>query len=404
SRVLTLMPTILNAETGPIRRRHSSDAYLAAQDRVSQTEGSWACHLCGNINYPDREVCNIKMCKGTRPDSSRWNSGSVPRRVSPPPLGHFDQRSDGRAPLFATTTEDAPTALDWSPVPITEGRSFFATEEASIGHHHVGTSHPHPYHPRPHSRAPLPVGGNWTCHSCGNVNYSDRTVCYRRQCGRPREQVEHSPVEPSIHRSSGRQTTAGVSFFAGLGDVAGSWECRACGNVNYPSRIKCNNRRCGLPREEAVVSSLTPQPARTPRGNGPQAGVDGNWLCSACGNVNYASRERCNGRGCGRPRKEVDRGALETLPTARCDGRKSVIGDWTCTRCGNLNYQSRSRCNKKSCGMPREQVEMGSPTARQGGVVEADGCWVCPACSNLNYPHRLKCNRKQCGAPRPIGP
>lgn len=36
---------------------------------------------------------------------------------------------------------------------------------------------------------------------------------------------------------------------------AGSWHCKACGNVNYPHRTHCNKRNCGVKREDAEQSN-----------------------------------------------------------------------------------------------------------------------------------------------------
>mmetsp|Transcript_72541 Transcript_72541/g.120094 ORF Transcript_72541/g.120094 Transcript_72541/m.120094 type:complete len:91 (-) Transcript_72541:120-392(-) len=50
----------------------------------------------------------------------------------------------------------------------------------------------------------------------------------------------------------------------------------------------CN--RCQTPKPSAPAPT---QPARRSYG-GPVAGVDGNWQCLKCRNVNYAMRDTCN--------------------------------------------------------------------------------------------------------------
>ncbi|KAF4672863.1 hypothetical protein FOL47_011282 [Perkinsus chesapeaki] len=91
--------------------------------------------------------------------------------------------------------------------------------------------------------------------------------------------------------------------------------------------------------------------SRTPRNSGPpRAGENGNWRCSVCGNVNYPSRDRCNGKGCGRQREEVE--AKAHAPNTRST-RDTGAGNWVCPACSNLNYAHRTRCNRKQCGLPR---------------------------------------------------
>jgi hypothetical protein len=75
----------------------------------------------------------------------------------------------------------------------------------------------------------------------------------------------------------------------------------------------------------------------------PVAGVDGNWQCRQCNNVNFASREQCN----------------------RCGG---MGGNWTCGECGNLNYAHRLRCNR--CDAAPTTGGMGGMAA-MGGMMGA---------------------------------
>ena len=106
--------------------------------------------------------------------------------------------------------------------------------------------------------------------------------------------------------------------------VDGNWQCPACNNVNFGSRDVCN--RCGFPKAElhlgttAAPKSASRPPAAAGPGPGPFApgpsdwgqpkkgapipGVDGNWKCSNCGNVNFGFRDTCN--RCGAPRSEQD--------------------------------------------------------------------------------------------------
>lgn len=88
-----------------------------------------------------------------------------------------------------------------------------------------------------------------------------------------------------------------------IAGVAGAWECPSCNNVNYAIRTHCN--RCAKPRPAQDV--LDKQASRAPavRANGePIEGVDGNWSCTACKNINFGKREACNRCGAPKPTKE----------------------------------------------------------------------------------------------------
>jgi hypothetical protein len=108
--------------------------------------------------------------------------------------------------------------------------------------------------------------------------------------------------------------------------VDGNWECTACGNVNFATRDACNLCQSPKPQYRATVSGGQPtweQPMQK-RGR-PVAGVDGNWACGSCGNVNFAHRTSCN--RCGMFKPEERRGGR---PVA------GVNGNWGCA---GLSFQ-----------------------------------------------------------------
>lgn len=245
--------------------------------------------------------------------------------------------------------------------------------------------------------------GDWTCPACGNHNYASREAC--NKCGAPKTE---SAVQASTNKAM----------------RAGDWMCPNCGNHNFASREECN--KCATPRPEELTSTYGPvggaskQPVVSPYilpgsaggaaptafagGAAPQMMKEGDWICPACSNHNYATRVECN--KCG---------------TVREGFRK---GDWICKACKNHNYANKMQCNK--CGAPRndgvmiagmqqgmmmmpmmgcmgaQMAQMQNPmgmggTAARGRV----GDWSCPQCGNHNYAQRTVCNR--CGAPKPGG-
>nr|CAG4646601.1 EOG090X0ECZ [Macrothrix elegans] len=83
---------------------------------------------------------------------------------------------------------------------------------------------------------------------------------------------------------------------------------------------------------------------------------DGDWTCpdTNCANVNFARRTACN--RCGKPKEEekprVKKLGIEIGKDA-AEKSKGLFSadDWMCTKCGNVNWARRSTCNV--CNAPR---------------------------------------------------
>merc|ERR1712187_741588 len=69
------------------------------------------------------------------------------------------------------------------------------------------------------------------------------------------------------------------------------------------------------------------------------SGKPGDWKCLHCGNMNYSSRQACN--GCAQPIGNAVRIGMEQ-------------GDWICPACGDLVFASKSAC--KICQTPKPVV------------------------------------------------
>jgi len=113
----------------------------------------------------------------------------------------------------------------------------------------------------------------------------------------------------------------------------------------------------------------------------------GGWRCTKCDNMNYAYRDKCNMRKCKAPRGDTGtrRDPCRTDEGKDQDPKRSRQmreGDWICKKCGNVNFATRVRCNMRKCQAPREE-------------------WVCPVCKNVNYKFRTHCNMRKCQAARP---
>eukprot|EP00446_Apocalathium_sp_SHHI-4_P037861 CAMPEP_0177323092 /NCGR_PEP_ID=MMETSP0368-20130122/16558_1 /TAXON_ID=447022 ORGANISM="Scrippsiella hangoei-like, Strain SHHI-4" /NCGR_SAMPLE_ID=MMETSP0368 /ASSEMBLY_ACC=CAM_ASM_000363 /LENGTH=172 /DNA_ID=CAMNT_0018782835 /DNA_START=68 /DNA_END=583 /DNA_ORIENTATION=- len=119
----------------------------------------------------------------------------------------------------------------------------------------------------------------------------------------------------------------------------------------------------------------------------------GDWMCAACGNHNFASRQAC--KQCQGPRTDGQTaGAYGAAKTAGAGHGSSPYGDrppkevevkegdWMCQECSFHNFASRVNCNK--CNALREGMKQGD--------------WVCRGCKNHNFARNMMC--KKCQSPR----
>ncbi|KAL1528911.1 hypothetical protein AB1Y20_010233 [Prymnesium parvum] len=156
------------------------------------------------------------------------------------------------------------------------------------------------------------VDGNWKCTSCGNINFVQRHGCNR--CGTakpPPEQLQAREMELMM----GVAPAGGMPRGAPVEGVNGNWRCTSCSNVNWEQRDVCH--RCQTPKppaeflmhrqmEVANATAMMAMHGKMP-GKGPVEGLDGNWRCLNCHEVNWAQREECHrckagrngGVGCG---------------------------------------------------------------------------------------------------------
>nr|CAG4645146.1 EOG090X0ECZ [Leptodora kindtii] len=83
---------------------------------------------------------------------------------------------------------------------------------------------------------------------------------------------------------------------------------------------------------------------------------DGDWTCpdASCANINFARRDACN--RCGKPKEEekpkVKKLGVEIGKDA-AEKSKGLFSadDWMCSKCGNVNWARRSTCNV--CNAPK---------------------------------------------------
>ncbi|CAN4123942.1 unnamed protein product [Withania somnifera] len=212
---------------------------------------------------------------------------------------------------------------------------------------------------------------DWTCPSCGNVNFSFRTTCNMRNCtqSRPADHNSKSAVRPmqapQSYSSSAAYVGSGApsSMYMGVTPYGGSL-------FNGPSMPAYDL----LFREVQLIITIL----------GPAFLVAAHTAhyISLLHHLTLAARP----------------GFYPDDNTQKKEGTRD--NDWTCPKCGNVNFSFRTVCNMRKCNTPKP----GSQVLKLGKNTKPDtpeGSWKCDKCNNINYPFRTKCNRQNCGAEKP---
>jgi len=191
--------------------------------------GSWACAVCGNVNWPQRSTCNGSKgaCGAARPDSE-----------ASPPAGAWLCSACGNVnwPQRSTCNAKSCGRLRAS---VDAGAVALAGEVLGLANQPFAV------------QADGQPRGSWTCAGCGNVNWPRRSTCNGRQgaCGLPRDLGLWQRAEAE---------TAGVPP---EGDV------NACGDVDEGP--------CARPRAKVDPG---PSPTAGRAGAQPVAPED-SWIC-----------------------------------------------------------------------------------------------------------------------------
>ncbi|CAM8950345.1 unnamed protein product [Rhodiola kirilowii] len=243
---------------------------------------------------------------------------------------------------------------------------------------------------------------DWTCPSCGNVNFSFRTTCNMRNCTQSRPADHYSKsASKSMQGPHGHLTSSpfpgsavppsmylgmppyGPSLFNGAPmppyDVPFSGSSGY--HYNYGSRLAT-----GSPYRPLPLSAPSPFSGGSMMGNGGM----------------YGMPPIMDRYGMGMPLAHSAMGPRPVFYSDDVPQQKDAThdDDWTCPKCGNVNFSFRAVCNMRKCNTARP----GSQPERQDTNPKPkmpDGSWKCDKCNNINYPFRTKCNRQNCGADKP---
>ncbi|GMH15121.1 hypothetical protein Nepgr_016962 [Nepenthes gracilis] len=242
---------------------------------------------------------------------------------------------------------------------------------------------------------------DWTCPVCGNVNFSFRTTCNMRNCTQPRP-ADHNiksamkPLHPPQGYSSAApyggsgtpymgMTPYGSSLFNGasIPPYDASYSGGAAYHYNYGNRLSG-----GSPYRPLPLSIPPPYPGGSMMGNGGMYGMPPPMM----------DRYGLGIPPMGPPPMGPRPGFFPDDMSQRKDVTRD--NDWTCPKCGNVNFSFRTICNMRKCNTPKPGSQ-GTKSEKNSKQKMPEGSWKCEKCGNINYPFRTKCNRQNCGADKP---
>lgn len=127
----------------------------------------------------------------------------------------------------------------------------------------------------------------------------------------------------------------------------------------------------------------------------------GDWDCEKCGDVVFASKNRCRCGSVATHRGSVRAsmgGSTDGDSNVRADGgntnrrrMRKKLGDWYCPNCGNLCFASKTECFRCQTTKPEGA----------GQFIRKPGDWDCPNCNEIVFARKAKCFK--CDADRPEG-
>jgi len=204
---------------------------------------NWICALCGNENYPSRSYCNRKTCGAPRESADTKNAAqlvaasAVAAAQAPLALAasypyYYPYTYPLTGSMGSTSLSSAlpPTSLPSTISPQMPGSLAAVTGNSSMSPLALSPAAaaaaaaalwPYAMYPLTGVYAP-PVDVGTTANTKKRLNSDMNGQVDEREAKRKRA-AARAPQE-------------------------GDWVCPNCGNLNYPSRTKCNMKKCATPR------------------------------------------------------------------------------------------------------------------------------------------------------------
>jgi len=199
--------------------------------------------------------------------------------------------------------------------------------------------------------------GDWLCPQCGDHQFKRNTAC--RKCGAenpaPLECAWCAKGECWDHGQAEKPQTPKVVFNDAHGGGAGGafnmsmpgdWICSACGDMQFARNQAC--RKCGTPKSMSMGGKAVGKGGGGGKG-GKGGGGKGGGGKEGC---RWCAAGECWSHACGKGGGAVG-GAIA--------GQQMRPGDWRCSQCNDIQFARNEACRK--CGAPKSASIVGNGVA-----------------------------------------
>jgi|EP00670_Eutreptiella_braarudii_P001237 uncharacterized OB-fold protein len=171
--------------------------------------GDWCCpsQACGHLNFAKRTECQV--CK-------------TPKNFTGPRGGPYGMTGMTGSPLGGYSP-------DWKCLQCDNINFARRTECKQCGAPRTASS--------PATHVSQQYAPDWRCTSCGNINFARRTEC--KQCSKPRTADAQPAFAPNHAALKASQQIRGYGGPKTVIMGPGDWTCPSCGFMNFARRVEC---------------------------------------------------------------------------------------------------------------------------------------------------------------------